>query len=495
MKVKVDYITNSSSEVFGVVAGDTALVGGLMALILALFAGCKVESQTNEITMPATQDIVVDTSAMAESIAKGVMEDAKEQEKIVKDAYTEAEGTLDSAKTALENELSETQKTWSESEKTIDKNDPGYDAFKKQYDDYMDYLKDQIAKTDYQKQMIEYEKALKVQEMESKGEWIKQNQADYIAVKEEKAMLEAVAKGYNQPGYNTVAVTDRLKQLEEREKELSKVLGDNNATFNYTARDRGSIGPSKESKDLTDKILAEREKFDKESAKASVEKRAALQAEMDKNIAIYEEQIKKANRYDLATKAAQGIQYGADIAIDGLATVTGPAGKQIKLAYTAGKSVATGVGEGMADPKNAAKHLAKGILNAGAEVLKDKFGDNKPWQAAATGILNEGLQSGLDASIKGENVGEALGKGLTKGVFDAGIDKGLDKIKDALPIPKGSSVDVHDYGTDKILNNNPLTKGLIKTTVRETAGTQIKDAIKGSTVDKIGKEGGFVDPN
>ena len=65
--------------------------------------------------------------------------------------------------------------------------------------------------------------------------------------------------------------------------------------------------------------------------------------------------------------------------------------------------------------KNAAKHLAKGILNAGTEILKDKFGGDKPWQAAATGIFNEGLQSGLDAAIKGESVTEALGKGLTKG--------------------------------------------------------------------------------
>lgn len=494
MKIKVDYVTNSSSEVFGVVASDTALVGGLIALILALFAGCKVESQTNEVTAPATKDVVDDVSGMAESIAKGVMQDAQEQEKIVKDGYLEAESTLDSAKTALENELDETQKTWAESEQTIDKKDPGYDAFKKQYDDYMDYLKDQIEKTDYQKQMVEYEKQVKMQEFDSKSEWVKQNQADYIAVKEEKAMLEAVAKGYNQPGYNTSAVTERLKQLEEREKNLSKVLGENNATIDYNARDRGSIGPSQESKALTDKILAEKEKFEKESAKASTEKRNALQSETDKNIAIYEEQMKKANRYDMATKAAEGIQYGADIAIDGLSNVTGPAGKNLKLAYTAGKSIAGGMGEGMADPKNAAKHLAKGILNAGTEVLKDKFGNDKPWQAAATGILNEGLQSGLDASIKGENVREALGKGLTKGVFDAGIDKGLDKIKGVLPIPKGSSVDVGDYEVGKVLNNNPLTKGLMKTTTREALGSQIKDGIKGSTVDAIGKAGGFADP-
>jgi hypothetical protein len=86
-----------------------------------------------------------------------------------------------------------------------------------------------------------------------------------------------------------------------------------------------------------------------------------------------------------------------------------------------------------------------------------------------------------------------MGKGLTKGVFDAGVDTGLDKIKGVLPIPKGSSVDVHDYGVDKILNNNPLTKGILKTGIREAAGSQIKDAIKGGIVDKAGEIGGFGD--
>ena len=81
---------------------------------------------------------------------------------------------------------------------------------------------------------------------------------------------------------------------------------------------------------------------------------------MDKNIAEYEAQISKANKYDMATKAAEGIQYGADIAIDGLSYVTGPAGEQIKLAYTAGKALASGMGEGMADPKKCRQASGKG---------------------------------------------------------------------------------------------------------------------------------------
>jgi hypothetical protein len=494
MKVKVDYVTNSSSEVFGVVAGSSVIMAGLIAVLNTLFAGCKVQSDNTQITKTQLNDITMDAQATANQLANAVIEDAKRQEQIVKDAYAEAKNTLDSAENALQKELSELNKAWEESEKTADTSDPGYADLKKQYDDYRDYLNSQIEQAKYQKQMVEYEEAVKQSEMESKNEWIRQRQADFIAAKEEKAMLEAVAKGYNKPGYDTEAVKIRLEQLNVRENELKRILDENNASIDYKAADRGSIGPSKESMELTEKIRKEKEAFEKAAAKADKEKRDQLRAEMEKNISEYEAQIAKANKYDMATKAAEGIQYGADIAVEGLSYVTGPAGQQIKLAYTAGKAVASGMGEGMADPKNAAKHLAKGILNAGTEVLKDKFGSDKPWQAAATGILNEGLQSGLDAAIKGESVTEALGKGLTKGVADAGVDKVLDKIKDKLPIPKGSSVEVGDYSVNKILNNNPLTKGIARTVIREGGGSKLKDAIKGEIVDKTGKAGGFVDP-
>lgn len=495
MKIKVDYVTNSSSEVFGVVAGNSAVAAALITMIAALFKGCQVEADNNSIREPQAQEVTADAGEVAQQIAKAAVEDAKQQEEIIKDAYNEASNTLDDAKTALERELDECKKTWEESEKTADKTDPGYENLKNQYGEYMDYLKNQIEKTEYQKQMVEYEKAQNQAEIDSKSEWVRQQQQDYIAVKEERAMIDAVRKGYgNKPGYNTDAVWERQQQLEARERELERILSENDASIDYTARDRGEIGPSKESLELTDKIRKEREAFEKAAKKASAEKRAELEAEMEKNIAIYQEQISKANRYDMATKAAEGIQYGADIAVDGLSYVTGPAGKQIKLAYKAGKSIASGMGEGMADPKNASKHLAKGILNAGTEVLKDKFGDDKPWQAAATGILNEGLQSGLDASIKGENVVDAMGKGLTKGVFDAGTDKALDVLKGKLPIQKGTSVDASDLSVSQVLNNNPLRTGLAKISAREMAVDKAKNTIKDAIIDKAGKAGGFSDP-
>ncbi len=490
MKIKVDHVTNSSSEAFGVVVADSALVIGAGLTLAALFKGCSMSKETtNDYVEPVETG---GSQEIADAIAKGVMEDAKKQEQIIKDAYDEAGKTLDDAQKALNNELDAVQKQWEQSESSADKNDPGYEDLKQQYTDYMDYLKSQIQNTKLQKEAVEAEKLAKQAEIDSKSEWVKMNQNDYIAVKEEKAMLEAVAKGYNVPGYNTDAVKQRLEQLNQREKELNKVLKENNADIDYTAKDRGEIGPSKESLELTEKIRKEKDDFKKASEKADAAKRLELEKQMEKNLEEMKKASSSARNWDLATKAAEGAQWGADVAIEGLSHVTGPAGKTIKTIYGATKEVASGVGEGMADPKNAAKHLAKGILNGASSAVSDKFGDaNKPWQQAATGILNEGLQSGLDASIKGESVTDALGKGLTKGVVDAGVGKTLDAIKGKLPIPQGSSVDVHDYSVGKILNNNPLTKGIIKTGVRENVVSGVQDQIKDAIVDKVAEKGGF----
>lgn len=499
MKIKVDYVTNSSSEIFGIVLQDSGIVGLFLAGLSILFEGCQISAETEVLAKEQIHSTIVDTSAMAQQIAAAVEADAKRQEELAKGAYSEAENALAQAHSTLERELEETKRLWEESERTADKTDPGYAELKKQYEDYMNYLNTQIQQANYQKQMVEYEQAQIKAQIESRNEWIRQQQTDLIAVKEEKAMLEAVAKGYNLPGYDTSAVKTRLQQLSEREKEIANILSENNASIEYKPVDRGSIGPSQDAKELNEKIRAEKKRIEAEKKAADKEKRKELDAQMEQNIKEFKEQMARGDRFEIAEKAAQGVQFGADIAIEGLAAVTGPTGEQIKLAYTAGKSVASGMGEGMADPKNATKHLAKGILNAGTEVLKEKLtgGDEKlPWHAAAADILNEGLQGGLEASIKGKDadgIRDAMGKGLTKGVFTSYADNRLDALKDAIPMPKGSSTELGEYSVSKVLNNNPLTKGVVRTTVREGGVSKIEESVKEAVVDKVGEETGFVD--
>jgi len=478
MKIKVDFVTNSSSESFGVVLADTA---GTMLASGALLVAVS----------SAKQLLFGDASAIAQEIADAVGEEADYQRGVVMEGYREAEAILAGEAEKLKAEFDEYQKQWAESEKTADKSDPGYEKLKQQYEDYMNYLENAIKQKEYEKYLVQVDKAEKQAEMEAKGEWVKQKQVDYIAVKEEKALLEATLRGYGQAGYDVKDIEVRLKQLNERERELAKTLSENDASVDYTARDRGSIGPGAEFDRMVKDYERKKAEMEAAMALADGQKKAELAAKMAQAEADFAAAMQSASRWDMATRAAEGVQFGADMAIEGLSHVTGPAGQKIKLAYKAGKNIAGGMGEGMADPKNAGKHLAKGLIGAATEVVKDKFSES-PIKSAITNIANESAQGALDAAIKGKDPWAGGYQGLGKGVIDSVADAGLDKIKSKLPIPKGSSVDVGDYSLTKILNNNPLTKGLTKTIIREGVGDKTKDYIKGSIVDNVGKKIGVV---
>jgi len=469
MKVKIDFITNSSSESFAIVLIDT--VSTMVATgALTVIAEAVKESLTG---------VVNEANYEAQIIADAVNKEAEMQSEVLMGGYDEAEKILENESLKIKSELEQIKKQWEESDKTADKNDPEYEKLKSQYEEYMKYLENELAKKEYEKYVIHVEKAEKQAEIESKNERVRLKQVDYISVKEEQALLEATLKGYKDKGYDVNDIEERLKQLKEKEKEITDEL---NALIDYKPRDRGEIGPGAE----FDKIINEYKKKKEEIQIAKMFADEAKRKELSEKMARAEEELqqalKSASRWDLATKAVEGIQFGADIAIEGLSHVTGPAGKQIKLIYKAGKSIAGSMGEGMADPTNAGKHLAKGIIGAASEIAKDKFGEN-PFKSAIFNTLNEGAQGALDAAIENKDILTGGLKGLGKGVIDSAVDAGLDFVKSKIPIPKGSSIDVHDFSISKILNNNPLSKGLAKTIIREGLVDKTKDIVKGGIVD------------
>lgn len=471
MKIRIDFVTNSSSESFGVVVVDTIATISTTGAALVL-----VES--------AKQALMGDSAKIAQEIAKAVEADAQSQSQHVLDSYSEAENIINKELSNLQNEMAELSKQWLESDQTADKSDPGYDQLKNQYEEYMEYLKNQVQTKEYEKYMVEVEKAEQQAAAESKNEWISQRQTDMIAVKEEMALLQATAKGYGSKGYDTKDIEDRLKQLQQREQDLSNILKSNNAEFEYTARDRGEIGPGAEFDKLTKQMAKKRAEMDIAIGLANETRRKELKAAMEAAEAEYAKQMAAAGRWDMATKAAEGIQFGADMAVEGLSHVTGPAGKSIKLAYTAGKSMGAGLGEGMADPKNAGKHLAKGIADAVTEVIKDGL-DDSPFKKAAVSVANSAFQSGMDSMIKGKDFGSGAKSGALDGVLDNVLEAGIDKLANKLPIPKGSSVDVSDFSVSQVMNNNPLAKGIIKTGVRENAMNELKGSLKDGIKDQI----------
>lgn len=471
MKIRIDFVTNSSSESFGVVVVDMIATISTTGAALVL-----VES--------AKQALMGDSAKIAQEIAKAVEADAQSQSQHVLDSYSEAENIINKELSNLQNEMAELSKQWLESDQTADKSDPGYDQLKNQYEEYMEYLKNQVQTKEYEKYMVEVEKAEQQAAVESKNEWISQRQTDMIAVKEEMALLQATAKGYGSKGYDTKDIEDRLKQLQQREQDLSNILKSNNAEFEYTARDRGEIGPGAEFDKLTKQMAKKRAEMDIAIGLANETRRKELKAAMEAAEAEYAKQMAAAGRWDMATKAAEGIQFGADMAVEGLSHVTGPAGKSIKLAYTAGKSMGAGLGEGMADPKNAGKHLAKGIADAVTEVIKDGL-DDSPFKKAAVSVANSAFQSGMDSMIKGKDFSSGAKSGALDGVLDNVLEAGIDKLANKLPIPKGSSVDVSDFSVSQVMNNNPLAKGIIKIGVRENAMNELKGSLKDGIKDQI----------
>lgn len=178
------------------------------------------------------------------------------------------------------------------------------------------------------------------------------------------------------------------------------------------------------------------------------------------------------NRQDLTRSAIETSQYGTEAAIDALPDVSQEFGMNLKLMYKTSKALAEAINAGKEDPKHAAKQIAKGILNASSEVLKDKLGF-LPFSAHAVNALNNSLQNGLNASIKGENVLKALSQGLTKGIAEAGYAQGTTLIKEGLPQTDGKIVEATDETVSTLLNNNPLTMDLFNRLTKEIGGDKI----------------------
>jgi hypothetical protein len=100
------------------------------------------------------------------------------------------------------------------------------------------------------------------------------------------------------------------------------------------------------------------------------------------------------NLMDGLTQTADWVKYGCDKTIDVLGEVTGPVGKNIKMAYKIGTNMGEGLGEGMVDPKNFGSHLLKG----GGRALVDLAGDK----------LTDKAFEGAGKALEGWKIGKPL---------------------------------------------------------------------------------------
>ncbi|KAF0226125.1 MAG: hypothetical protein FD133_425 [Erysipelotrichaceae bacterium] len=459
MKIKVDHVTNSSSEVFGVVLADSAVTAGLLFMLDTLTTGYRSTNMSQK-QDELYDELMMESERMASRITEGVIDDARQQEKIVTDAYDEALSLLLKASKDLQSELSQTKKNWETTDKTADKTTSEYQVQSDKNKAYLDYLSEQLKQIELQKSSIEKDRSSKQSLISERDAWIQQNQSDYVMVQEQKSLLMSMGPMFDTGNSEGNPWLNCFKELEKREIDIDKTLMAANARCEYIALAKGELQPNPETQALLIQLETEKFNYDLLVADADASTHKKLRHTYEKKCKALYDQVLNANRGDLATKASEGLQYGADVAVDGLAELAGPAGAQIKIAYGAIKTMFLGIKDAKNDPKNKSKHLAKAILNTSAIAIKDRYGD-QPWAKEATTLLNTTLQSSLSASIAGTSIPESIGTSLTKGIFDLGVEKGIVALKEATTISQETIEPQFDLLTpQELLNDNPLTQKL-----------------------------------
>lgn len=529
MKVRSEFVTNSSSTSFGASFGDA-----LLAIFLGLGLGnldCGGgeggggRSSEEDGGGGGGGDADLEGAmAAAEQAAKEAAEkmqaDAAAKDALVDAILDSEEDKLNATGIKIDTEIEAYTNQWQDAVKGADPAD--LDKLNKQYQDYIDYLKGQKALVEAQKYDLAVTKAEEEAAKAAKGDWIKQQQQDLVQVKEQKSFLEAIAKGYGaHKDYNIDEVNSQLKALKDREAALQGTLKENGAEINYTPQDRSPIGPDPEIVRMKQEHEKQMAQLKAEMEKAAAERNAAKRAELAAKQQWLEKQaaneMAKAGMWNTITKIAEGTQVIADVGVDVLSNLTGPAGKSIKEAYTGFKGVAGGLGEGMAswDGKKGfwnnvgtlGQKTASGAVGGLSDIIKDKIGGHYTEKfgseavgKAAQNIYNVGAEAGkevlvsvLEGPKKGEsyiqNIVTAGFKGAQKGALDSSLNVIADGLMPgAKSLPEGldwSDINVNTF-VNSIRKSNPLTSNYGRDAIKNgilSAGTdQAKNFIKGDPV-------------
>jgi len=456
MKIKVDHVTNSSSEVFGVVLADSAVTAGLL-LMLDSVTNAYRSMRPDQRQEALYDEMMMESEKVASRITDGILEDARVQEKIVKDAYSEALSTLNNASSALSSEMAHVKKNWENSSKTADITSNEYSLLQRKNDDYLTYLTQQLKQVDFQKTCLEKDRQEKTNLINERDAWIQQNQADLVTLIEQKSLMDGLNAAY----YKATGEPGLWLKIEEtfdaRKAELEEALKSANATLTYPQSSLRVIQLSEETSGLMRQFSMEKKAFDFELLNTESSNQKKLIEDYENTISKLKNDLLTSTRFELAKSASQTLKYGSEIALEGLSDL---GGTPFKIAFASIKAVATGIKDAKKDPKNRSKHLAKALLTVSSTALKDQLTEI-PWAKDATTVLNTVLQSSLSASIAGESTASAIGSSLTKGIFDLGAEKSIAVLKESTTVEKQTLESEFDaLSVEQILTDNPLNQKL-----------------------------------
>ncbi|MBS4031490.1 MAG: hypothetical protein KGZ63_08730 [Clostridiales bacterium] len=134
-------------------------------------------------------------------------------------------------------------------------------------------------------------------------------------------------------------------------------------------------------------------------------------------------------RWNVATTSVEYVKSGADLAIDGLAKVTGPKGKAIQRLYKAASAIGGGVGEGYASG-----NWTEAMVEAGAQVIDNEIGDKLKTKSAKAvyTVTKKGVQSGYSAGKEAYNKGDDVLGATALGFLEGAADGASGVAKDSL---------------------------------------------------------------
>lgn len=464
MKIRKDFVTNSSSTNFGAASLD-----GIVTAITSIWGISSAMAAADAISG------IPDLSDIPEGI--GLNNTEGPDRDFDPESFIRSDIEYEQKIAKLDQEIKKYEKEWEEIKGTYEGDD--YIKAEKEYKEYIEYLKSKKAEAETIEFERQVEQFIKEVELEYKAEWIEQRKEDLKNVREQIEFIEAVIRGYGTADYNIEEAKKQLEMYQRWEKDLDDILKKEGIEFNYQAQKREDIGPSESIGELICKVNAEYEKSLEEFKKEKINRQK--KEIIKRNINAWKKEgrgyLEYSNTSDNYLKISEISQTVADVGIDALEQLTGPAGKIIKRTYVAAKGVASGVGEAWADPANATSHIIKGTVKGSADFVKELVESQNIKDAI--GYTSEITQEFISSYQKGENLSTGFKTGFVKATVDTVVDRAVNKF---LP---DTDMDKYDYGKHslkEIYKNIAITK---KATLQSHFNDSIKKSIKNNTINQV----------
>jgi len=332
----------------------------------------------------------------------------------------------------IEEEIGHYLEEWESIKDSLSEED--YEKVKSDYDNYIHYLtevKDACATFENEKEL---EQEMNDYADQYAADWENNRKNDIVNVKNDIAEIKATIAGYRANGFDTDELEAQLLQLQSYEQDLESMFEDENIDFTYSAADMDPIPPSPE-------MIAIQQEHDQkmqellQQAIANEQRKDEIRAQMIQNAKDYQRELENAGFWGKAAFVANVISGAADMAVDVLATLTGPAGAVVKVKYDLAKNLGATATDVAWDPDNASQHLLKGSVKVTTDLVKSRVqfpdGINKKFFEYAVDMTNDMSATVIDEVSKrpkgetSEQFSSRLQKAAIKSTIKTTVNTGI----------------------------------------------------------------------